>query len=191
MTARDSVSSNRRPIAATINTVKHLLHGQHFLDRLLGGYGWQGTYHRPQLDLVGLYVDQAGVGDLNAERARRHPTMKIYPTILQALTLGTGKLAVDGVVLVAEDGDYPRNEKGQPEFPRYPFFEQIIDVFRLGGRSVPVYIDKHLSWKWEWAKQMVDTSRQMSFPMMAGSSLPVTWGIPSLEMPLGSQSAKQ
>ena len=179
-------STNRPQLAAAINTVKYHLHGQHILDRLLGGYGWNGAYHDPAMDLVGLYVDQAGAGDLSFERAKRHPTMKIYPTILEALTLGTGKLAVDGVVLVAEDGDYPRNEKGQPEFPRYKFFEQIVDVFHLSGRSVPVYVDKHLSWRWDWAKQMYDTARQMGFPLMAGSSLPVTWRIPSVEMPLGS-----
>jgi len=33
---------------------------------------------------------------------------------------------------------------------------------------------------------MYDTSRQMNFAFMAGSSLPVTWRTPSVEMPLGS-----
>jgi hypothetical protein len=50
-----------------------------------------------------------------------------------------------------------------------------------------MFNDKHLSWNWEWAKQMVDTSREMGFAYMAGSSLPVTWRIPSVEMPLGSR----
>ena len=182
-----SAPGARRPrIAATINTVQHLLHGQHFLDRLLDGYGWNGAYQQPRVDLVSLYVDQTGVGDLSAERAARHPSLKICPTIYQALTLGTGKLAVEGVVLIAEDGLYPRNEKGQPEFPRYQFFEQIVDVFRLSNRAVPVYIDKHLSWRWDWAKAMYDTARAMHFPIMAGSSLPVTWRLPSVEMPLGA-----
>ena len=45
--------------------------------------------------------------------------MKIYPTIAEALTLGGGKLAVDGVVLVGEHGNYPKNEKGQTKYPRY------------------------------------------------------------------------
>ena len=42
----------------------------------------------------------------------RHPTMKMYPTIAEALTLGTGKLAVDGVVVVGEHGEYPMSPKG-------------------------------------------------------------------------------
>ena len=59
-------------------------------------------------------------------------------------------------------------------------------VFKASGRSVPVFNDKHLSWNWEWAKEMYDTSRRMGFPLMAGSSLPVTWRTPSVEMPLGA-----
>ncbi len=113
--------------------------------------------------------------------------MKIYPTIAEALTLGGSKLAVDGVVLVGEHGHYPRNEKGQTKYPRYEFFQQIVKVFRDSGRSVPVFNDKHLSWNWEWAKEMYDTSREMGFPFMAGSSLPVTWRTPSVEMPLGAR----
>jgi hypothetical protein len=43
--------------------------------------------------------------------------------------------------------------------------------------------DKHLSWKWEWAKEMVETSRALKFPFLAGSSLPVTWRMPAIDMP--------
>jgi hypothetical protein len=49
-----------------------------------------------------------------------------------------------------------------------------------------VFNDKHLSWKWEWAKEMVEVSKELRFPFLAGSSLPVTWRLPSLEMPHGS-----
>jgi len=49
------------------------------------------------------------------------------------------------------------------------------------------FSDKHLSWNWEWARKMYDTSRELHFPFMAGSSLPVTWRTPSVEMPLGAR----
>ena len=139
------------------------------------------------MDLVSLYVDQHPKDDLTPDRAARFPSMKVYPTIAEALTSGTGKLAVDGVVLVGEHGDYKRNEKGQTLYPRYEFFQQIVDVFRKSGRVAPVFNDKHLSWSWDHAKEMYDTSRAMKFPFMAGSSLPVTWRIPSVEMPPGSR----
>jgi hypothetical protein len=162
-------------------------HAQHIVDRFLDGYGWNGTHHHPPMELVALYVDQIGKDDLSRERAARHPEMQMYPTIAEALTLGGSKLAVDGVVLVGEHGHYPRNEKGQTQYPRHEFFAQIAQVFRQSGRSVPVFNDKHLSWNWDWAEEMYQTARSMDFAFMAGSSLPVTWRTPSLEMPWGAK----
>lgn len=135
------------------------------------------------MDLVSLYVDQTPPEDLSRDRAQRFPSMKIYGSIAEALTLGGSKLAVDGVVIVGEHGDYPKTPKGQVQYPRYRFFQETVKVFRDSGRTVPVFNDKHLSWNWAWAKEMYDTSRSMGFPFLAGSSLPVTWRIPSLEMP--------
>ena len=183
---QDSNRQGRPKLAGVVTVYRKYSHAQHIIDRYLDGYGWNGKHHYPPMDLVTLYVDQVGADDLSHERAARHPSMKLCPTIAEALTRGTGKLAVDGVVVVGEHGDYPRNEKGQTEYPRYQFFQQIVEVFRSSNRSVPVFNDKHLSWNWDWAKQMYDTSREMKFPFMAGSSLPVTWRIPSVEMPLGS-----
>jgi hypothetical protein len=179
---------NARPKLAGVVTVYHKFsHAQHIIDRFLDGYGWNGEHHHPPMDLVSLYVNQVGADDLSRERAARYPTMKLYSTIAEALTLGGSNLAVDGVVLVGEHGNYPYNEKHQHLYPRFEFFQQIVKVFESSGRSVPVFNDKHLSWNWEWARQMYDTSRRMGFPLMAGSSLPVTWRTPSLEMPSGAR----
>jgi hypothetical protein len=177
---------SRKKLAAVITVYRKYSHAQHIVDRLLDGYGWDGVYHEPPSDLVGLYVDQVGADDLSRERAARHPQMTIYPSIHDALTLGGSTLAVDGVVLVGEHGHYPKNEKGQTKYPRHEFFEQIVEVFRASKRAVPVFNDKHLSWNWDWAHEMYQTARDFPFPLLAGSSLPVTWRIPSVEMPLGA-----
>lgn len=182
------MSTSIRPkLAAIVTVYRKYSHAQHIVDRYLDGYGWNSTHHHPPMDLVSLYVDQTPPDDLSRERASRHPEMKIYPTIAETLTLGGSKLAVDGVVIVGEHGNYPRNEKGQTKYPRYEFFEQMLQVFRDCGRSVPVFSDKHLSWNWEWARKMYDASQELRFAFMAGSSLPVTWRTPSVEMPLGSR----
>jgi hypothetical protein len=34
---------------------------------------------------------------------------------------------------------------------------------------------------------MVETARQLGFPLLAGSSLPVTWRRPELELPVGTR----
>lgn len=178
----------RRPKIAALATVYHpRAHAQHIVDRFLDGYGWAGDHHRPAVDLVSLYVEQVGKDDVSRERAARHPGMKIYPTIAEALTLGTSKLAVDGVLLIGEHGRYRSNEKGQRLYPRYEYFRQVVEVFRASGRTAPVFNDKHLSWNWEWAREMYETARSMGFAMMAGSSLPITWRTPQLEMPYGAR----
>ncbi len=178
---------SRPKIAAIATTYFKHSHAQHIVDRFLEGYGWNGTHHRPPMDLVSLYVDQINDRDFSRDRARRFPSMKMYPTIAEALTLGGSSLAVDGVVVIGEHGKYPRNEKGQTQYPRYEFFQEIFKVLRSSGRAVPVFNDKHLSWNWEWAKEMYDTARELGVPLMAGSSLPVTWRTPSLEMPDGAR----
>jgi hypothetical protein len=94
---------------------------------------------------------------------------------------------VDAVLIIGEHGNYPKSEYEQTKYPRYEFFKQTTDVFRSDGRAVPVFNDKHLSWKWEWAQEMVDISRELKFAFTAGSSLPVTWRMPSVEMPYGAE----
>jgi hypothetical protein len=187
MTMAPNGTPAKRPrLAGVVTSYKKLLHPQHVIDRFLDGYGWDGTYHRPAMDLVSLYVDQHGEGDLFQERADRHPTMKLCSSIEEALTLGSGKLAVDGVVVVAEHGVYPLSPNGIMMRPHYEFFEQITKVFRASGRSVPYFNDKELSWNWDWSKKMVDVSHELNFPLQGGSSLAVTWRVPSVEFPLGA-----
>jgi len=181
------MSIHRPKLAAVVTTYFKYSHGENIIDRFLYGYGWKGMHYRPPMDVVALYVDQVGQGDLSHSRPAQFPYLRIYPTIAEALTLGGSKLAVDGVVVVGEHGNYPRNEKGQTQYPRWEFFQQIVQVFKDSKRSVPMFNDKHLSWNWDWAKRMVDTSHEMGFAYMAGSSLPVTWRIPSVEMPLGTR----
>jgi hypothetical protein len=175
----------RRPRIAAVASIYHK-YAQHICDRFLIGYGWNGKHHKPEIDLASLWVHQVKQNDVSRSRAKEFPVMKIYPTIADPLTLGTGKLAVDGVLLIGEHGDYPDNEKGQKLYPRYEFFREIVKVFGTSGRGVPVFNDKHLSWNWHWAREMYDTSRRIGFPFMAGSSLRVTWRTPSVDMPYGA-----
>ena len=181
-------AARRRPRIAALTTIYHKYsHSQHIVDRFLDGYGWESRHHRPPMDVVALYVEQVGENDLSRERARRHPEMKIYPTIADALTQGGSELAVDGVLLIGEHGKYPVNEKGQKLYPRYEYFKQVVEVYRQSGKTAPLFNDKHLSWNWDYARDMADTAKQMGFGFMAGSSLPVTWRQPSVDLPWGAE----
>lgn len=172
---------------AIITTIyRYLSHAQHMGDRFLIGYPLHGKWHKGNVQVVSLYVDQKPEGDQSQERAKEFG-FAVYPTIAETLRCGGDKLAVDAVLIIGEHGDYPKNDLGQVLYPRYEFFKQCVEVFEKDGRSVPVYNDKHLSYSFEKAKWMVDQSKKMGFPMLAGSSLPVTWRLPDLELPLGCE----
>lgn len=177
---------DRKRLAVVTNVWNYHSHAWHMAERFLVGYPLRGTWHEPGLKVVSAYVDQTPKNDLSRQRAEEFG-FTIYPTVAEALRCGGKTLAVDAVLVIGEHGDYPVNEIGQKQYPRYQYFKQITDVFRQDGRTTPVFSDKHLSWKWEWAKDMVETARSMGFPFLAGSSLPVTWRMPSIEMPLGAE----
>ena len=180
-------SRSTSPTMAIVSTEWRLRsHSQHMGDRFLHGYPTNGRWNQPRLPVVALYADQVPKNDLSRPRAKEFG-FTIYPTVAETLRRGGKRLAVDAVLLIGEHGDYPRNELGQKQYPRYELFKQITDVFREDRRSVPIFNDKHLSWKWTWAREMVEISRELDFPFMAGSSLPVTWRMPAVEMPRGAK----
>jgi hypothetical protein len=98
------------------------------------------------------------------------------------LTLGTGSLAVDGVLLIAEHGDYPLNPSGNSAYPKRRLWEQTLAVFKQSGRAVPVFIDKHLADNWADAKFIYDTAAEVGAPLMAGSSVPSSWRHPPADI---------
>lgn len=173
-------------IAVVATVYRYLSHAQHLVDRFLVGYPRDGVWHRPDMKVVSLYVDQKPEGDQSTARAKEFD-FQVYPTIAETLRCGGSRLAVDAVMVVGEHGDYKRNEKGQVLYPRYEFVKQCVEVFEKDGASVPLYNDKHLSYSFEKAQWMVEASKRLKFPMLAGSSLPVTWRLPDVEIPLNAE----
>ena len=128
-----SIASSRKEgpkrIAVIASVYHYRSHAQHFSDRFLVGYPVGGRWHRPDMQIVSLYVDQRPVDDQSTDRAREFG-FAVYPTIAEALRCGGDKLAVDAVLLMIEHGDYPRNEKGQILYPRYEFFKAVCESLR-------------------------------------------------------------
>ncbi|MBM4002913.1 MAG: hypothetical protein FJ295_06425 [Planctomycetes bacterium] len=181
--APDQTSAKERKRLAVVTTEwRYRSHAWHMAERFLVGYPMQGRWHRPPLDVVAAYVDQRPENDLSAGRSREFG-FPIYASIPETLRCGGDKLAVDAVLIIGEHGNYPKSEFEQTKYPRYEFFKEVTNTFRRDGRAVPVFNDKHLSWKWEWAKEMVDISRELGFAFTAGSSLPVTWRMPAVDLP--------
>ena len=183
---KSPTAPTRRPRVAAINSIYRLRsHAYHIAGRFIHGYTRNGFHHQPPFDLVRMWNHQQPENDLGPQVCKTH-NIELAKTIPEALG-GKNGLDVDAVLLIIEHGDYPVNDRGQVLYPRYEFFEQIVDVFKQAGRSVPVFVDKHLSYDHLLATKMVATAREMKFGLMAGSSLPVTWRRPEIEPPLGTK----
>lgn len=177
--------ASEKKVAAIVTTYFRYSHADNIVTRFMEGFSIVGKSYPPPCKVASLYIDQVNDLDVGRPLAKRWK-VPLVQSIPEALTLGGNKLAVDGVVIVAEHGDYPTNSRGQILYPRRKFFEQVVGVFKDSGRSVPVFNDKHLAASWEDAKWMYDQSRQMGFPMMAGSSVPVTYRHPDLQPKVGT-----
>jgi hypothetical protein len=173
------------PVAALVTEYRHNSHADMIVSRLLLTDTLDGHGHDSPLKLVSLYTDQRPANDISRLLAASQ-RFRLSPTIEDALTLGTGRLAVQGVLLVAEHGDYPKSATGNTQFPKRRFWEETLKVFRASGRVVPVFIDKHLADNWTDAKFIYDSARELHVPLMAGSSLPVTWRRPPVDLPRGA-----
>jgi len=176
--------TRKKRIACLSSTYHVRSHSDNFITRFLEGYWIHEAHYDPPFEVASLWIDQLHPGDIGQRLAAAY-NVTLAPGIAGALTLGAGQLAVDGVVLVCEHGNYPHNEKDQHLYPRYEFFEQVVNVFRQSGRSCPVFVDKHLSYDWKKAQQMVRWSQELGFPLMAGSSVPVTFRRPDYDPPRG------
>jgi len=175
----------RLPVAAIVTEYRRNSHADVIIGKILEGFNQDGG-EGPALRLAALYTDQVPKADMSRELAKKH-NFRIARTIEEALTLGGDKIAVSGVLSIGEHGDYPyTKETRQHMYPRRRFFDAIVDVFRKHKRVVPVFNDKHLAYAWRDAKHMYDTARDMSIPFLAGSSVPVAWRTPGLNLAMGS-----
>ena len=167
------------PVAGITTTYGPLNHADVILTKIVEGYEQDGG-PGPDLKLTSVFVEQDHPKDLSRGLARKHG-FHLSRSIDEALTLGGDKLAVSGVLIIGEHGDYPLDpETGQKMYPRRRMFDEVVKTFKRVGKVVPVFSDKHLSYNWADAQHMVETARAMKFAFMAGSSLPVAWRVPPL-----------
>jgi hypothetical protein len=124
--------------------------------------------------------------DLSTARAHQFG-FRLCSNIPEALRCGGDRIAVDAVLTIVEQDDYPSNDRGQILLPNYDFFQQCVEVFEDEGRAVPYFNHKQLSYSFEQAQTMVKTANRLRFPLLAGSSLPVTWRLPDVDIPLGAE----
>ena len=98
------------PRVAVITTVwRHNSHADVLASRLVQGNTLDGQGEFPQLKLASAYVDQFPENDMSRRLAQEHG-FPLFDSVDGALKLGGDGLAVDGVLLICEHGEYPRSE---------------------------------------------------------------------------------
>lgn len=183
-TATQPAKSNggdKLPIAAIVSEYRVNSHADMIVGRVIQTASLDDQGRTYPLEIVSLYTDQVPENDTSRALAAKY-NFKISESVRDALTLGSDKLEVKGVLLVAEHGKYERNEYGNIMYPKRPLFEEVVKVFRETGEVVPVFIDKHISDNWDDIKWMMQQADELDIPMMAGSSLPMAWREPQVDV---------
>lgn len=174
------------PVAGVITEYRTASHADVILGKILEGYRQDGG-PGPGLKLVSVFTDQIAAQDLCRPLAQKYG-FRLASSIDDAVTSGSDEIQVAGVFSVGEHGNYPLTpDTKQHMYPRKRFFDEIVATFRRCGKVVPVFNDKHLSYRWDEAIQMYETSRAMKIPFLAGSSVPLAWRQPVLDLPIGCE----
>ncbi len=179
-------SAGRKPRVAALCSVYFAgSHADVILSRLLDGYTFDGALHESRIELASVYLEQLGSSDyepisradvgVNTLHAHGVP---LFGSVGEALALGGDGVQVDGVLIIGEHGDYGWGEFEQKLYPRRRLFDASVASMVAAGRRVPVFVDKQLAWSYPDALSMVSDAERLGIPMLAGSSVPLTWRRP-------------
>ncbi len=172
-------------VAGVTTTYYHNAHADMFFSRLLETDTLDDKGATPSIQLTSLFTDQVPKNDTSRALAAKHG-VPIRGKISQTMTTSSGK-PVDGVLLIAEHGKYPESDTGQFVYPKRRMFGEIATEMERTGRIAPVFCDKHLGDNWADAKWLYDEAKRLKIPLMAGSSLPVLWRHPAVDVERGAK----
>src|SRR5437867_253648 len=87
---------NHKTVACIVTEYRENSHADVIVGKILEGYDQKGG-PRPELRVAAMFTDQVPAKDLSRPMAEKYK-FPISESIEQAITLGTGGVAVDGVL---------------------------------------------------------------------------------------------
>lgn len=177
---------SRPRVALIATTYFHPSHAYVFGTPLMEGYPWHGEQIESRVEVAGMYLEQIDPADVGLDVAAR-AGVPIFGSVAECMALGGTGVQVDGVVLIGEHGEYGENTLGQVLYPRRRHFDSAVSAMIGAGKFVPIFTDKHFAWSTEDSFAMYDLARRFDIPLLAGSSVPLTWRIPrGADWPFGA-----
>jgi hypothetical protein len=176
-----------KSVAAIITVYRAGSHADVLIGKILEGWQQDGG-PGPSLKLASMYVDQFPPEDVALLMSRKHE-VPIFDSIEKGAHAGRRSPGGGGVISIrASTADYPWNDKEQHLYPRRRFFEQITATFEKHERVVRGYSTTSI-----WGRPgptrsgCNDRARELKIPFMAGSSLPLSFRSPEIDVPPGSE----
>ena len=93
------------PVAAIVTEYRRNSHADVIIGKILEGWRQDGGAG-PALRVASIFTDQVPAADMSRTLAKKHG-VPIVKTIEEAITLGTGKVQIAGVLSIGEHGKYP------------------------------------------------------------------------------------
>lgn len=174
-----------RDAEARQNEFAKAMQGEHLAPAGPGGRGGPANARGRESVPPHSEAAESDRSDLSEVRAQQFG-FRLSRNIPDALRCGGNHLAVDAVLCIVEQDDYPLNDRQAILLPTYDFFQQCVQVFEDEKRAVPYFSYGPLSFSLPEAHSMVETATRLNFPLLAGSALPVTWRLPAIDLPMGA-----
>src|SRR5258706_5874639 len=122
-------TTDRPKLAVILTSYGPTSHGLCYCTKLLEGKQFDDHFEEPHCQVVAMHLMEKLRNDIGVDTVKKH-NVPLYQSVAAALCRGGDELAVDGGVIIGEQGRFPLNEKGQQLYPRRELFDQVIGVFR-------------------------------------------------------------